>query len=144
MTRHSVSAPGVAALRAALAAEQVACYGYGVVGAYLHGADADTAQADWIAHQRARDALAAMISAAGATPMPAAVAYQLPVSVRTGNQARTLAAALGDGVARAYVGLVAVTDAGLRRVGVAGVQAAALRAAAWSQTTTAFPGLAAG
>jgi hypothetical protein len=142
VTRPIVSAADIAALQSALAAEQVACYGYGVVGAYSHGADAATAQADWVAHQVARDKLTAIISSAGATPVPAAVAYQLPVAVHTGDQARALAAALEDGVARAYVGLVGVTDVALRRVGVAGLQAAALRAAAWSQHTTAFPGLA--
>jgi Domain of unknown function (DUF4439) len=136
-----MSAPDLAALQSALAAEQTACYGYGLVGAYLHGGAASTAQADWVAHQVARDRLTAIISSAGATPVPAAVAYQLPVVVRTEDDARALAAFLESGVARAYLGLVGVTDLALRRVGTAGLQAAALRAAAWSQRTTAFPGL---
>jgi hypothetical protein len=139
-----VSAPAIAALQAALAAEQAACYGYGVVGAYLSGADFVAADTDWVAHQVARDKLTAILSAAGADPVPAAVAYQLPVPVRSAAQARALAAILENDVAQAYIALVGMGGTALRALGATQLRAAALRAAGWSQQTVAFPGLPAG
>jgi hypothetical protein len=133
----------VAALQAALAAEQAACYGYGVVGAHLSGADLATATRDWTAHEVARDNLTALITSAGVTPVPAAVAYQLPITVQSAAQARSLAVILEDDVATAYMRLVAVGDRTLRALGASGVSAAALRAAAWRRSTVAFPGLSA-
>jgi hypothetical protein len=132
---------GVTALQAALAAEHAACYGYGVVGAHLSGRAAAQAATDWIAHQRARDELTATIRATGANPVPAAVAYQLPVPVGSAAQARDLAVHLEDMVARSYIGLVGVANLELRAVGARQLRAAALRAAAWSHSTIAFPGL---
>jgi hypothetical protein len=134
------------ALQLALAAEQAASYGYGVVGARLpQGSTAQVdAGNDWVAHLRAADRLTQLISARGATPTPAAVAYQLPAPVHSAAQARALAATLEDRVAQAYLGLVALTDTGLRSLGAQQVKAAALRAAAWRGSTEAFPGLPAG
>ncbi len=140
-----MSSQTVAALQAVLAAENAACYGYGVVGSHLAGTGlATTADSDWVAHQRARDSLTAMITAAGADPVPASVAYQLPAAVSTAAEARALAVALEDGVAQAYIGLVGLTDLTLRALGARGLQSAALRAAAWRRGTVAFPGLPAG
>ncbi|HXW44209.1 MAG TPA: ferritin-like domain-containing protein [Streptosporangiaceae bacterium] len=139
-----ISAADVATLQAVLGAEQAACYGYGVVGSHLSGAAAAAATTDWIAHQQARDNLAAIITSAGATPVPAAVAYQLPVTVQTAAQAKSLAVILEDDIAMVYMRLVAVSNTGLRALGSSGVTAAALRAAAWRGSTVAFPGLPAG
>jgi hypothetical protein len=138
-----LSARAVAALQAALAAEQAACYGYGVVGARLNASAApgQGADTDWVAHQVARDKLTALISAAGATPTPAPVAYQLPIEARTPGQARSLAVILEDNVAQAYMGLVALSDRSLRALGAQQLTAAALRAAQWRRSTVAFPGL---
>jgi hypothetical protein len=139
----SASSPAIAALQSALAAEQAASYGYGVVGARLPQGSADQALAttDWVAHMRARDQLSALITARGATPGPAAVAYQLPEPVNSPAAAKALAATLEDRVARAYLSLVALPDGGLRSFGAQQVRAAALRAEAWRGSTQAFPGL---
>jgi Domain of unknown function (DUF4439) len=137
------SAP-VSALQAALAAEHAAVFGYGVAGANLTGNARSRATADWVAHQVARDTLESMLRARGAQPVAAAVGYQLPVTVRTPADAAALAVILEDRVATAYLGLVAVSGAALRRFGALQVQAAALRAAAWRGSTVAFPGLPAG
>jgi hypothetical protein len=133
----------IAALQNALAAEQAASYGYGVVGARLPQGSAGqgTATTDWVAHMRARDELTAMISARGGEPVPAAVAYQLPEPVQTATEATALAALLEDRVAQAYLGIVALPETGLRRFGARQVREAALRAAAWRGSTQAFPGL---
>ena len=142
------SAPGpvsaVAALQAALAAEDAAIFGYGVAGAYLSGSRKSAAEQDWTGHNEARDSLTAMISALGAAPVAAQAFYRLPFAVHDAATAMTLAAYLEDGVTRAYLGLVAVSDQRLRMFGALAMQGSAERAAFWRGTTEAFPGLGAG
>jgi hypothetical protein len=135
--------PVITVLQSALAAEEAASYGYGVVGAQLPQGSAGQAAAttDWVAHMRARDRLSALITARGATPVPAAVAYRLPLPVRTPAAARALAATLEDRVAQAYLALVALPDRSLRSFCAKQVRAAALRAQAWRGSVQAFPGL---
>jgi Domain of unknown function (DUF4439) len=131
----------VAALQAALAAENAAIFGYGVAGAHLTGSSQAAAEQDWTSHNQARDALAAMIAARGAVPAAAQPYYQLPFRVHDAPSAIRLAAYLEDGVTRAYLGLVAVSDQRLRRFGALAMQDAAQRAASWRGSTLAFPGL---
>ena len=135
------AAAATAALQSALAAEHAAVYGYGIVGANLTGSRQAAAMTDWVAHQVARDTLEAMLRSRGAEPVPAAVAYRLPVTVRTPGQAVSLAVLLEDRVATAYLGLVALNDVSIREFGALQVRAAALRAAAWRGSTVPFPGL---
>lgn len=131
----------VAALQNALAAEHAAVYGYGVVGAMFAGPGQSGARADWTAHQLARDNLVTMLSKLGATPVAASPAYQLPFAVTTPQSAAKLAATLEEGVTRAYLALVAVSNPTLRTFAARSMQTAANRALAWSGTTTAFPGM---
>lgn len=131
----------VPALQAALAAENAAIFGYGVAGAHLTGSSQARAAQDWTAHNQARDTLTAMISARGAVPAAAQASYQMPFQVHDAASAVRLAAYLEDGVTRAYLGLVAVSDQRLRRFGAMAMQQAALRAVAWRGSTQAFPGL---
>jgi hypothetical protein len=139
----SNAAAAVAALQQALAAEQAAAYGYGVVGSHLTAgsAPAAAAAADWVAHLRAGSELTEMISDRGGQPVAAAVAYQLPFPVNSPTTAQQLAATMEDRVAQAYLVVVALPEQGLRSFGAQQVRAAALRAAAWRGTTEAFPGL---
>lgn len=132
----------LAALQAALAAEEAAIYGYGVAGAHMSGSGYARAHADTVAHERARDALIQMIRALGAQPQPSAVAYQLPRTLRTAADARALAATLELQVAAAYRDLAAEPVTGLRKLGATSMQSAAVRAARWNGQTQAFPGLA--
>ncbi len=141
MSTTRLSGADVSALQAALAAEQAAAYGYGVVGAHLTGAQARSATADWVAHQAAADKLDGVLADAGYTGVAAGVAYQLPGQVATPAQATALAAALEDDVTSAYLSLVARGGRDLRMLGAQQARAAALRAAAWRGTTVAFPGL---
>jgi hypothetical protein len=129
------------ALQAVLAAENAAIYGYGVAGAILSGDEQAAALSDWKLHLEARDTLQAMITKLGATPVAASAVYRLPFPVRDANSARHLATTIEDGVTRAYLGLVAVTDQTLRTFGALAMQAPANRAAAWSGSTVAFPGM---
>jgi hypothetical protein len=132
----------VAALQAALAAEDAAIFGYGVAGAHLSGSRLTAAERYWTGHNEARDALAAMISKLGATPVAAQAFYQLPFAVHDAASAMALAAYLEDGVTRAYLGVVAVSDPRLRTFGALAMQGPAKRAAYWRGRTQAFPGLA--
>jgi hypothetical protein len=133
----------VAALQAALAAEEAAAYGYGIVGAHLRAASALGAEAIrcWLVHQRARDQLEQLIFAAGGTPSPAAVAYRLPWPVSTERQARALAARLEDNAIAAYLGMVALGSRQLRELGATQMQQSAIRAVHWNGRQQAFPGL---
>ena len=128
-------------LQSALAAEHAAIYGYGVVGAYLTGRLEQAAQQDWATHQVAMYALVSRLTSAGAQPVAAQDAYQLPFAVRSRAAAVALAAFLEGRVAEAYLGLVALDDPGLRAWGAQQVRASALRATFWSGRTAAFPGL---
>jgi uncharacterized protein DUF4439 len=136
-----VSSQEVDALQAALAAEQAASYGYGIVGAHLTGPRFAAASADCVAHQRARDSLAAMITARHARPRPAAAAYRLPVKVSDAAGARSLAIVLERQVTAAYLGLVAVPDPALRQFAARTMREAAVRYARWGGKPQAFPGL---
>jgi Domain of unknown function (DUF4439) len=131
----------VAALQAALAAEQAASYAYGVLGAHLTGQGFAAASADCVAHERARDRLSGMITVRGGQPRPAAAAYQLPITVHSSAAARSLAVTLERQVAAAYLGLVAVEDPVLRTFAATNMRDCAVRSARWSGRAQAFPGL---
>src|ERR1700751_896148 len=135
------STGAVAPLQAALAAENAAIFRYGLAGAHPSRRSQAAAEKDGTAHNQARDALAAMISARGAVPAAAQAYYQLPFRVHDAPGAIRLAAHLADGGTRAYLGLVAVSDQRLRRFGAMAMQDAAQRAASWRGSTQAFPGL---
>ncbi len=135
------SAGSLSALQDALAAEDAAIFGYGVAGAHLAGSRHAAAEQDWTEHNRARDTLTAMISRLGAVPVTGPAFYRLPFPVQDAASAMALAAYLEDGVTRAYLGLVAVSDPALRDFGALAMQAAAERAAYWRGSTQAFPGL---
>jgi hypothetical protein len=142
MAAGSVTAvQAVPALQAALAAEDAAIFGYGVVGAHLSGNRKSAAEQDWTGHNEARDTLTEMIAALGASPVAAQAFYQLPFEVHDAASAAELAAYLEDGVTRAYLGIVAVSDQRLRTFGALAMQSSAGRAAFWRGTTQAFPGL---
>jgi uncharacterized protein DUF4439 len=135
------SITAVSALRAALAAEDAAIYGYPVAGAHLSGGRQAAAQQDWEGHNKARDTLTAMIDALGAQPVTAQAFYALPFPVHDRTSAMALAAHLEDGVTRAYLAIVAVSDQRLRDFGAMAMQSSAGRAAYWRGSTQAFPGL---
>lgn len=90
-------------LAEALAAEQVAIFTYGVVGARLVDGDdadgADRARAADAAHRRRRDALVVLLDQRSvATPVPPA-AYELPFPVNDPGDARRLAVLVEERVA---------------------------------------------
>ena len=132
----------VAALQTALAAEQAASYGYGVVGAHLTGAAFSIASADCVVHERARDTLTRLISSLGGTPQAAAAAYKLPIGVSSAADAAKLAVDLELEVVDSYLDLAAVPDPRLRTLAARNMQNACVRAARWGAKSQPFPGLA--
>ncbi|HEY5356060.1 MAG TPA: ferritin-like domain-containing protein [Streptosporangiaceae bacterium] len=133
-----------AALQAALAAENAAIYGYGVVGGQLGTAARNRALRDWTQHEVARDQLEAMLTSLGVKPVAAQPAYQLPFPVHGTSAAISLAGYLEDRVAAAYLGIVALDNSRLRVWAAAQARACALRATTWLGRTAAFPGLSSG
>jgi hypothetical protein len=131
----------VAALQTALAAEQAASYGYGIVGAHLTGVAFGVASADCVVHERARDNLTKLITSLGATPRPAAAAYRLPIGVTSAADAAKLAVDLELEVVASYTELAAVPDPALRTLAARSMQGACVRAARWGAKSQPFPGL---
>lgn len=132
----------IAALQGALAAEHVAIYGYGVLGAHLRGTQRRNADQMWNSHRARRDRLRSYVEAGGAVPVSAAPAYRLPAPITSSRAAAQLAARLEDGVIAAYAGLAGVTDPGLRRYAALAMQEATVRTVRWrGSSSAAFPGL---
>jgi hypothetical protein len=131
----------LAAMQAALAAEDATIYGYGVVGAWLPDQDRASALSALAAHQLQRDRLSAMITALGDNPVAAQPAYRLPAPVTGPASARALGARLEEGCAGAAWDLVSASapSTSLRTLAIGWLADAALRAAQWGMTQ-ALPG----
>jgi hypothetical protein len=136
-----VSAPELAAVEAALAAEHAAVYGYGVVGGRVDAGREDEARAAYDAHRARRDALHRAVRDLGGRPAPAAAAYALPFAVPDSAAAVRLAAVLEDRVAAVYADLVRETAGQRRREAATALREAAVRASRWRGASSAFPGL---
>lgn len=142
MTETS-SASQLQALQSALAAEQAAIFGYGVVGGRLGGSGLAFARAGYNAHRQRRTTLEALIAGAGATPTPAAAAYQVPAHLDTDHQIERFAATLEHRCADVYAVIVSAADLPSLRTSAAGwLRDAAVRAVVWGGRPEAWPGLA--
>ena len=137
------------ALRATLAAEHAAVWGYGVVGAALPPEGRAQAGAGEQAHRDARDRLAALLDERDADPVPAEAGYTLPFPVLSAVDAAALAVVLEEGVSASWAALLdAAGQSAVRRLAVDALGAAEVRAVAWrtaagrSPVTLALPGLA--
>ena len=146
-----VPADVLAAWQDALAAEQQAAFGYGLLGPHLRGTpQLATAVACSDAHEALRDATAAALAAAGATPVAPAADYPQLYPVRTAAQARALALRLESACASTWRYLYAVAAghpgrelSAVRRSAQSALTASAVRAAQWrgGAAPPAFPGL---
>lgn len=140
-----------AAWQAALAAEQQAAFGYGVLGPKLGSRDATLARTCQADHERVRDDTAAAIAAAGSTPRAPQGDY--PALYPLAADPRDMAATLEDDCAaawRAFFAALATPDGpdALRRQAQDQLTASALRAMRWrlrahaATPVAAFPGIA--
>lgn len=123
----------LAALQAALAVEHQSVYGYGIAGAHLSGHLRETCLRRLDEHSAQRDRLAALVTAAGGTPVAAAPAYALPFPVTDATSAERLAARLEDAGTGTAWDLAAASTPGsaARRLAVAQLSDAAGWAARW-------------
>jgi len=128
-----------------LEAEHAAVWAYGLLGARLSEERLEQALAAHGAHRRSRDALVPLVRSRGAAVPAPAAAYD--VRVATPEQALALAVRVEDDLAVRWRDLVgASAEVPLRRLGVAGLQECAVRAARWRSlagvrpTTQPFPG----
>lgn len=129
-------------LQGVLAGEHAAVYGYGVVGARLAGQpDEGAAHRGYDAHRARRAAVTALIVQAGGKPTPAAVAYELGGPANSPAQVRALAARIERAAAQGYAVLIGSAPGPARRAPASWLADAAVRAAAWSGSVDAFPGL---
>lgn len=133
-------------LQGALAAEHAAVYGYGVLGAHLAGAQQTAARQAEQAHRDRRDALTEQLTTAGATPTPAAPAYQLPNPVKDAPAALALALTLEERTGDVWGAALPDLHGADRATALAALTDCAVRATGWRQaagrtpTTVPFPG----
>lgn len=142
------AATETAALRAALAAEDTAIWGYGVVGAALGPDRRAPAAAAEAAHRDVRDRVSALLAARSAEPVKEQAAYALPFPVLSAVDAAALGVVLEDGVAGAWVRVLGqAAERSTRELAVGLLSAAEVRAVAWriaagkKPVTSALPGL---
>lgn len=132
----------IQALRAALAAEHAAVYGYGVVGGRIDKGRRTEAREGYDAHRARRDALVRQVREKGVDPEPAQAAYALPFAVPDSAAALRLAADIERRLAGVYADLVRAAGGDQRREAAVALREAAVRSARWSGAGVAFPGLA--
>lgn len=143
---------GVQVLQRLLGIEHGVVWAYGVLGARLAQPLQDAARQAEDAHRARRDALRAQVRRRGGTPVTAAAAYRLPFPVIDSPSALHLAVVLENDVATGYDRALGGTDdVELRKLAVAALQEAAVRAARWrlaagpgTSPTVALPGFSSG
>ena len=128
------------ALAAAISGEDAAVYAFGVIAAYVRTADRDRAVTQLERHRRARDELAAELTALGGTPPPAAAAYDLPVRVSNSRTAKEVAGYVLLRLVGPYATLASVAAADARPRYIDAARAHATRAMSWGAEPVAFPG----
>jgi hypothetical protein len=134
--------PAITALQAVLAGEHAVVWAYGVLGPRAGEGREDVARNLLLAHAGARDTLRALLVGAGAVPVAAEPAYELPVQPTDAASAAELAAGLEDRLSAVYADLVATTNVlAIRTLAVDGVSTAARRVAQWRGSAPALPGL---
>ena len=130
---------------AALAAEHMAIFAYGVAGGRLDAADKEPARQAESKHRDRRDALVTRLAAA-TTPSPAEPAYETPFPVVDRQSALRLLIAAEDATALAWRGVIGLASGEERRLALDALIAAAVQATTWRRlagvtpTTLAFPG----
>ncbi|WP_117215737.1 ferritin-like domain-containing protein [Allorhizocola rhizosphaerae] len=133
-------------LRAALAAEHAAIFGYGRLGVYLDADGKAEARAAEAVHRARRDTLVVKLDELKLSPAPAESAYLLPFPVTDAASAMKLAVHLEEGVAATWRAAIKTVEGQERRTAVEAYSDAAVRATRWRRRagitplTTPFPG----
>ena len=134
------------ALAATLAAEHVAVYTYGVLGARTSRTAQPSLSADLAAayavHRGRRDVLVRAIRDLGVEPDPAAPAYEVSRALGTPDRVAAVALGLERGTAASYADLVAATTDDQRHWAISALNDAAARELDFRGSPLDFPGLA--
>lgn len=132
----------VRALQDALAAEHAAVYAYGVLAGRLSTGTVPQARAAaaYRRHLVGRDRLVDHVTAAGATPVAAEVAYALPVEVGPAT-ASTVARQVEDRCTVPYAAVVAAAPPRRRGFALTAWTACATALVDWGGEPTALPGV---
>ncbi|MBS4752378.1 DUF4439 domain-containing protein [Nocardioides sp. zg-ZUI104] len=140
-----LSPAAVDALQVVLAGEHAAVFVYGALAAQTsrtaQPALASALTRAYRAHQGRRDRLVAALSAAGATPVAAEPAYELPADLSTPSAVRTRARELEEAAASAYAYGVASTAGKLRAQLSGWLSDAAVRGVGLGAKPEPLPGL---
>lgn len=141
-----VSGPD-AALLDALATEHGAVYGYGLVSAYSRPEFNGLVVTTIRQHRERRDRTIATLTGRGVPVPPAAAGYELPMPVRTNDDALRLAVQMENDTAVAWRAVVEqADDADDREFAATALGQSAVLAAHWNRAlgnwpiTRAFPG----
>lgn len=135
-----------AALQRMLAGEHAAVYAYGVLGGRLAaGTELQSQAADaYVEHRARRDDVVAMLRTAGAEPVAAEPAYELPTEVGTPGQAAAVARQIEDRCSVHYAEAVATSTSQTRAYAIGALIDAATRGLGWGAEPVALPGVARG
>jgi hypothetical protein len=132
------------ALQQVLAGEHAAVYVYGVLGARTSQSAAPVLSANlraaYDAHRARRDDLTGQVAAEGATPVPAATAYEVPAGLGTVDGVAAAALTLERSCAAGYAAAVANTTGERRAWAVEALNDAAVRELGFRGTPEMFPG----
>lgn len=136
----------VDALQRALAAEHAALHVYGTLGAHTSASATPQLYADisaaYDAHRVGRDVLSSRVRDHGADPVAAEPAYALPAPLDTPDAVMRRALELERRCEATYVWVVQQTSGADRRLAVAALTKAAVRALAFRGSPEIFPGVA--
>jgi hypothetical protein len=135
----------LAALQTALVAEHAALHVYGALGARTSLSATPGLYAELVAahdaHRDLRDQLTERIREAGAEPVAAEPAYELPAPLDTPDDVTAAALDLERTCEGTYVWVVEQTSGADRRLAVSALTRTAVRALAFRGSPEIFPGL---
>lgn len=135
----------VEALQSALAAEHAAIYVHGVVGARVSASEQpelwQRIRDAYTVHRGRRDRLQSLLRAAGATPVPSEVAYELPTPAGTPEELRSAALEIERRCAAVYADTVGSTSRAARQWALDALEDAAVRMLGFGGRPEPFPGV---
>lgn len=129
----------IEALQAWLALEHEAVWLYPVIGA-RRGDLVDRATSSFEAHRDVRDVLLARVSALGADPVTAELAYEVG-PIGSASEARAAARGVEARISAATLTLAGIAEGAQRAYAIRGLRRAALAELTWGSEPQPFPGL---
>jgi hypothetical protein len=133
------------ALQQALAGEHAAVYVYGVLGARVSQSKEAVLSTEltngYTTHRGRRDQLVARVTAAGGSPVAAALSYRLPNAASTSSQLRAAALVVEQRCSAVYAQLVGSTSRADRQLALGALVDSAVRELTFGGRPSAYPGV---